>query len=232
MMPHTDIDLVRKNFNFRRKAIFSVSDHLEKHGPGLFDVSELSFDKDVILHAYLIEIATNPSKSEIEVFAAGALLLANFQPGVVMSSFSKADISGLLSMPLFEGEEIFETDKKAMAEQLAFMEVFKSSSRERGDILDQIQNAKYLNSAIQPLFEKIRRSAWRIIRPCLQALLFAAILIVVLPLLVLPIERRKELLRGPSNWINWLSERPRYSTPIYSTIIRLNRRRMKSSLKL
>lgn len=210
MMPDTDIDLVRKNFNFRRKVIFSVSDHLEEHGPGVFDVSELSYDKDVILHAYLMEIATNPSKREVEVFAAGALLLANFQPGVGTPSFSQAEVSGLLSMPLFEGDEVSETDKKTMEKQLAFMEVFKRSSNERKEILEEIQNAMYLNSAIQPLFEKIRRGAWRIIRPCLQALLFAAVLIASLPLLILPLERRKNFLRGPSEWINWLSERPRY----------------------
>lgn len=210
MMPDTDIDLVRKNFEFRRKVIFSVSDHLEKHGPGIFDTSELSYDKDVILHAYLIEVAMNADKREVEAFAAGALLLANFQPGVGTPSFSQAEVNRLLSMPLFEGEKMSETDKNTMAKQLAYMEVFKRSSNERKEILEAIKNAIYLNSAIQPFFEKMRRGVWRIIRPCLKVLFFAVVVIASLPLLILPLEQRKKLLRGPSNWINRLSERPRY----------------------
>lgn len=210
MMLDTDIDLVRKNFDFRRKVIFSISDHFEEHGSGLFDISELSFDRDVILHAYLIEIAANPSKAEVEAFSAGALLLANFQPGLGPSGFSQAEISGLFSMPLSAGEETSEADMQTIAKQLAFMEMFKKSSKEREEILEEIQYAIYLNSAIQPPLEKLRRGAWRVIRPCLHVLVVASFLIASLPLLVLPSERRKDLLRGPGKWINWFSERPKY----------------------
>lgn len=210
MMPKSDVDLVRENLNFRRNVIFSVSDHFEKHGNGLFDELQLAFGKDVILHAYLVEIATNQSRDEVDVFAAGALLLANYQPGLGVSGYSEKNVSKLLSTPLFQASEVSEADKKAIAKQINFIDAFKASMGEREEILQKIQDAKYLNSAIQAPLEKLRRRVWRIIRNALRGFLFLTLMIVALILIVLPAKKRRELLACPSDWFNRLSELPRY----------------------
>lgn len=210
MMPKSDIDLVRENLNFRRNVIFSVSDHFAEHGNGLFDELQLAFLKEVILHAYLVEIATNQNRDEVDVFAAGALLLANFQPGLGVSGYSEKDVRKLLSTPLFQADEVSEADKKTIDKQVNFLNAFKASAEEREEISKKIQNAKYINSAIQAPLEKLRRSAWKIIRNVLRGFLFVALMIVALILMVLPAEKRRELLARPSDWFNRLSELPRY----------------------
>lgn len=210
MMFQNDFDDVEKYPDFRRKVIFSVSDHIEKYGVGLFDTSELPFEKDVILHAYLYEIATNLNREEVAVFIAGATLLANFQPGIGRKRYSAAEVKKVLSMPPFERGEASQSDRANMSKQLKLMEVFIKSSEERQNIYRQTQNALHLNSAVQHPVEKMRRAAWRITRPCLQAILFGFVLVVALPLLFLSAERRERILTGPTRWINWLGEKPKY----------------------
>jgi len=210
MMPPSDLDDVRHYVHFRRKVIFSVSEYIEKHGGGLFDISELDFDKKVVLHAYLIEIAKNTDKTQVDFFAIGATLLASFQPNVGRRRLTADKFQKLLLTPLFAGGEISEADRKSMSYQMEILKIFNSSINERREIWEQVEYAKYLNSSIQTPLERLRRRAWKVIRLFLRVVVVGVLLMLALPLLLLPAQRRKELLAVPSDWINKLSEPPAY----------------------
>jgi hypothetical protein len=210
MMIPNDFDDVREYPHFRREVLFSVSDHIEKYGAGLFDVSVLPFEKDVILYAHLVEIALNPNNEEVALYAVGATLLANFQPGIGKKGYSSAEVKKIMSAPLFKSGEVSENDIAKMNKQLKIIEILGISSEERQDIYRQTQNARYLNNALQHPVERMRRTAWRIIRPCLYAILFGFVLIMSLPLITLSLERRNRILASPTKWINWLGKKPKY----------------------
>ncbi len=210
MMIPNDFDDVREYSHFRREVIFSVSDHIERYGVGIFDVSELPFKKDVILYAHLIEISSNPNREEVAMFEVGATLLANFQPNIGRKGYSSAEVKKVMSAPLFKSGKVSDSDIIKMNKQSKLIDVLRSSSEERQEIYRQTQYARYLNSALQHPVERLRRTAWKIIRPGLYVILFGLVLIASLPLLTLSVERRNRILAKPTKWINWLSEKPRY----------------------
>jgi hypothetical protein len=210
MMIPNDFDDVRDYPHFRREVIFCVSDHIEKYGAGLFDESELPFKKEVILYAHLVEIALNPNKEEVELYAVGATLLANFQPKIGKKGYDSVEFKNIMSAPAFRSGDTSETDKININKKLKLIDILRKSSQERQGIYRKIDNAMYLNHALQHPVERMRRTAWRIIRPCLYATLFGLVLIASLPLLPLSLERRSKILASPTKWINWLGEKPKY----------------------
>lgn len=210
MMPSNDFDLVRRNPGFRKDVIFSLSDLVEKNGVVISDVKKLSYEKDVILYAFLFEIAQNSDKREVDAFSAGALLLANFQPNIGRKVYSKYTIDKLLSAPIFENDELSEKDRQLMSKQLEFIQLNTIISSERMEIWKQVNYSRYLNYNMQPFFEKIRRTLWSFIRPCIYAVVFFSVLLLSIALLITPSQWRVRFLQKPSRWINWLSEKPKY----------------------
>lgn len=224
MMFTNDFDLVRDNADFRMRVIFSVSDYIEKYGAGLFDISELKFDKELILFAYLFEIATNKNKDAVELFAAGATLLASFQRNVGNKRLTSSEFEKLLSAPLFQSGEISEADRKALSKKIEIMQIFKLSSNERMIIIERIKEAMYLNNSIQSPMERIRRRVWKFLRPCIYAIAIFILIILSFPIFVIRVLSNRKNNSAPSafsDWMNWLSEKPRYEWDHISVDFRL-----------
>lgn len=209
MMPN-DFNDIEESHYFRMNVIFSLSDFIERHGTGIFDVTNLDFRKEVILYAYLTEVATNPSIDEVEVFAAGATLLASFQPNVGHRGYSSDEIQKLLSAPLFQEGALSKTDKAVMTKQMDFVKIFQASLRERQKILERVEEAKFLNTNIQSISERLKRRTWKIVRPIIYRTGVILFIILCLPLLILPDQYRKNIADIPMKLINRISDAPRY----------------------
>lgn len=209
MMPN-DFNDIEESHYFRMNVIFSLSDFIERHGTGIFDIANLEFRKEVILYAYLTEVATNPSIDEVEVFAAGATLLASFQPNVGRRGYSSDEIQKLLSAPLFQEGALSKADKAVMTKQMDFVKVFQASLKERQKILERVEEAKFLNTNIQNISERLKRRTWKIVRPIIYRTGVILFIILCLPLLILPDQYGKKIADIPMKLINRISDAPRY----------------------
>lgn len=213
-MRHYDPRLsVMNDGEFRRRVIFTVSDIFEERGAAIYDESVLPHGKDVTLFAYLYEIATNRDAQEVEVFAAGAMLLGNFQSGVgrkPLTPTTHPSINDLSEMP-DEGQSLPRSSKAITK----FFEMQKRALEDRFAIRERVERAKSFNTGIQPWTVRTARSLWKPMRGVIFLSSALLLILISLPTLVLPKELRKSLTgKIPTKWLNELDEYPDYELAV------------------
>lgn len=205
---------VIQDTEFRRRVIFTVSDIFEERGPAIYDESVLPNGKDVTLFAYLYEVATNPDVEEVEVFAAGALLLGNFQLGVGRKPLMPTTIhSGVNELnEIRSSEKSLPRASKAAAK---FLDMQKKALEDRFAIRERVQRAKFYNTGIQSLYVRMTRRLWKPMRGLLFITLTSLLMFASLPTLILPSALRKSLMgKIPTKWLNDLDEYPDYQLAV------------------
>lgn len=205
---------VIQDIEFRRRVIFTVSDIFEESGPAIYDESVLPNGKDVTLFAYLYEVATNADVEEVEVFAAGALLLGNFQAGVgrkpLMPSTMDSDLNEM-NEKLRDKKSIPRASKTAAK----FLDLQKKALEERFAIRERVQRAKSYNTGIQPWRVRMTRTLWKPTRSFLFLTSMSLLILISLPTLILPKDFRKNLMgKIPTKWLNNLDEYPDYQLAV------------------
>lgn len=205
---------VIQDAEFRRRVIFAVSDIFEEHGAAIYDESVLPHGKDVTLFAYLYEIATNPDAQEVEVFAAGALLLGNFQAGVgrkpLLPPTNHASVNELSEISN-NGQSLPRASKAATK----LFDMQRRALEDRFAIRGRVQRAKCYNTGIQSWRVRTARSLWKPMRSVLFLLSTLLIILISLPTLILPKDSRKKLMgKIPTKWLNNLDEYPDYELAV------------------
>ena len=194
----------------RMEMIFSITDIIQNNGPGIIDSFKLSYEKENIVFAYLYEIARNPSRPFVEMLAAGALTLANFQPGVGRKpSMPQLPKSSDAIDKYFSDSH--DNSILTAKNNNKYFKLRKLSSAELEILFERVQIAKNYNIHLQPFSVKMKRKIWKNVRGYLFLFFTVALIFITTPTLILPNTIRKNLLKKiPMGWINGLDEYPEH----------------------
>lgn len=145
----------------QHQMVTDFADHLENRERRLTlyrDTNELPHPKDDLIDAILLDISETDIKAAVPIYAAAALALAYYQPGLAREKIEMPDATAL---------EAVKHDARAFWELMGSFDPKKVS--ELGDIADKeiaeitrwIENAKRANPNFKPFYVRWWRGLTR-----------------------------------------------------------------------